>query len=77
MAMRTSFFEGIKYVCEPFSPLCRAKRASLLVGKKFAFSQLYAAKRASLPPTNLKFGFHLPLLLSGKTNKDLRRSLIK
>ena len=48
----------------------------LFIGQEICILQLYAAKRASLPPTNLKFGFHLPLL-SGKTNKDLRRSLIK
>ena len=41
------------------------------------FTWVYTTKRASLPPTNLKFGFHLPRLLPGKTNKDLRWSLIK
>ena len=41
------------------------------------FTWFYTTKRASLLPTNLKFGFHLPRLLPGKTNKDLRWSLIK
>ena len=43
----------------------------------FTWIHFFTTKRASLPPTNLKFGFHLPRLLPGKTNKDLRWSLIK